>query len=51
MKKKKLVSIISILLALSILISGCNIEKVDTVNPGEEINEGNAKIGLVGPLR
>ncbi|NLN15291.1 MAG: DUF3160 domain-containing protein [Tissierellia bacterium] len=47
MKKKKLVSIISILLALSILISGCNIEKVDTVNPGEEINEGNAKIGLV----
>jgi len=46
-KKKKLVSIISILLALSILISGCNIEKVDTVNPGEEINEGNAKIGLV----
>lgn len=47
MKKKKLVSIISLLLALSILISGCNIEKVDTVNPGEEINEGNAKIGLV----
>ena len=44
MKKKKLVSIISILLALSILISGCNIEKVDTVNPGEEINEENAKI-------